>query len=166
MYLNVFGVRICTYFCQYLHVLHVYVRIKFTRKCKSHWYVHMRAIRAYTNKIRTKIRSYTCKYVPNTCIFLRIQKVRIHFLMFILQVFVRICTYISWDWKNYVHIRTRLVYVRICMYMRVYVRILRKRYLLCMYMIVSVCIVSICTYCMYMHVSVCIVCICTYVRIC
>jgi hypothetical protein len=29
----VFGVRICTYPCLYLHVLHVFVHIQFMKKC-------------------------------------------------------------------------------------------------------------------------------------
>ena len=69
----VFDVRICSYLCQYLHVLHVYVRIKGTKNCQSHRYVQIRAVRTSTAvyehdtyKILTRYEQNTCKYIPNT----------------------------------------------------------------------------------------------------
>jgi hypothetical protein len=182
---------ICTYlvriWCTYMLVsLLVYARIARICTYARHAKVLGASLRANTCKtwryckIRTRYWPYTNKILANTyqirTLFLGFKKVRIHFSMFILQVYVRISKYTVriylGIWKStciYVlgsYMYVYIVSVRICMFMHVYVRIWFIRFMLRMYMLVSVCIVSICTYCMYMYVSVCIVCMCTYVRIC
>ena len=90
--------------------------------------MHVHAIRAYTNKIRTKILSTTCEYIPNTYTFFKDPKSTYTF--FDVHI-ASICTYFLKNIFGLDKIRaytTKVVYERICMYMHVYVRIQCMRY--------------------------------------
>ena len=118
----VFGVRICPYPCQYLHVLNVFARINGTENCQSHRYVQIRAIRKDiakydqdTDQIRTKYLQLHTKYVQ----FFWGQKKYV----FIFDVHIAsICTYLVSilyvyfvNIPQYVHIRTRsYMFVYVC----------------------------------------------------
>ena len=138
-YLQVFGVSICKYPCQYLQVLQVFASIQGAQKCQSHRYQQIDAILANTNQIRTNTYKNTSKYQQIDTQYIHLdlwfQKVSIAILMFLFHVFECICMYIFKVLLKYMHIRTRVVFACICMYMYVYV-----------------CIVCIDIYCMYMYV--------------
>ncbi len=156
--------------CTYTYVIKARKIASRIVTCKYVQYVHLLQ---YTNKILTRYLQDTNKILANTY--------QIHtpkgmvskstYCFFDVHT-ASICTYhvsilylfVVWL-LNLLAYTYKIVYVcidRVCCYTQVYVSILFRRFVNRMYLFVTVCIISICTYCMYMYVSVYIVCMCTY----